>query len=118
MKIFAKIKRLLDSPKRFDEMYARLLNKYNSMDARLWEMSRSVEKSQVAMSVLIGKQERMRTFIASVETAGVRRKFGGVIEVNFDKFLDVIGPSDEKELGEVIKARKGGTVSALKRKRR
>ena len=52
------------------------------------------------------RMEVFQQFMGSVETAGIRRKFGGVIDVDYDRFLNTLGPHDEAELDRTIQARK------------
>lgn len=74
---------------------------------------RNTRKGEAAHKELVEKYQQLinsvqplRDAINTLEQAGIRRKFGGVIDVNFNKFLDSIGSYDEGELEKIIKRRR------------
>lgn len=87
------------------------------MHKSLASASLSMEKVANELRRTIEKQERLGEFVGSIETAGICRKYGGVIEVNYVKFLNNIGAVDEAELERTIKERKGGKVASITRKK-
>lgn len=108
-------RRLEERQQRWEDIF---YNSFQSMHMSLDTTSRSMSKVSNELRRVIDKQEILRTFVGSIETAGIRRKFGGVIEVEYDKFLNAIGPIDELELEQTIKERKGKGVSAITKKKK
>lgn len=69
------------------------------------EVRRLREKLHEENSRLNIKYAELKAHSEALEIAGVRRKFGGTIDIDYDKFLNALGPFDEKELKRVIEDR-------------
>jgi hypothetical protein len=54
---------------------------------------------------LIEQQDTLRAFVSTVEAAGISRKFGSRIDVDYDKLLNNLGPDGEAEMMRTIKIR-------------
>lgn len=63
---------------------------------------------------LVEQQDRLRAFAEAVESAGVKRKYGGTIDVDYDKLLNALGPQGEREMGRTLKARRDAARRRLK----
>ena len=55
---------------------------------------------------LIEQQDTLRAFVSTVEAAGISRKFGSRIDVDYDKLLNNLGPDGEAEMIRTIKTRR------------
>lgn len=75
----------------------------NAIDNEL----RRIKKDQYDRIIQLSeKNQRLVEFKAGIESVGIARKFGNRIDVGFDRFLDSIGPTGEKQLAEIIEDRK------------
>lgn len=96
-------------------------------DKELSELCRAAETVVSAGKGLVEAHHKtvdamqpLRDAINTLEGAGIRRKFGGVIDIDYDKMLTALGPDGERELADTIKKRtksrpkgKGPTAKAV-----
>ena len=54
---------------------------------------------------MIGQIQPLRDAISTLEGAGVRRTFGGAIDVDYDRLLNALGKDGEAELARTIALR-------------
>ena len=59
--------------------------------------------------------ERLSSWQGAMEVAGIRRKWGGVIDVDYDKFLAALGPESCAELRRVLASPKRSKAGRRKK---
>ncbi len=68
-----------------------------------------------ALDAVIGEMQPLRDAMLTMEAAGIRRKFGGVIDVDYDRLLDTLGWDDETELLRTIQLRRKAHTARVRR---
>lgn len=75
------------------------------LKSALSQMNGVIREAVAQQKSIVEQQDRLRAFVDAMEGAGIRRKFGGRIDVEFDRFVNSLSPSDVDELLAILKAR-------------
>lgn len=88
------------------QILERLLAQQAAIDLTLQQVANALGKAVANHKDLIEQQDTLRTFVSTVEAAGIQRKFGSRIDVDYDKLLNNLGADGEAEMMRTIKSRR------------
>lgn len=91
-----------------------LLAQQITIDLTLQRVTNALSAAAASHKSLIEQQDTLRAFVSTVEAAGIQRKFGSRIDVDYDKLLNNLGADGEAEMMRTIKSRRDVMCRRLK----
>ncbi len=88
------------------EMLRNLLARQDSIDQGMRQVVQVISEATKDHRTLVEQQDKLRAFVSTVEAAGIQRKFGSRIDVDYDKLLNNLGVDGEAEMMRTIKSRR------------
>ncbi len=91
-----------------------LLARQDTLYLTIGQMTKAIDKATKDYEALVEQQDTLRAFVSTIEAAGISRKFGSRIDVDYDKLLDNLGADGEAEMMRTIKSRRDEMRRRLK----
>ncbi len=96
------------------KMLRELLTQQATIKLTMLQIIQVVDRVTRDNKTLVEQRDILRAFVSTVEAAGISRKFGSRIDVDYDKLLDNLGVDGEAEMMRTIKSRRDVMRQRLK----